>query len=90
MSNELTYMDCWHFVAPLIPVDTDYTMDIYVMVFNALKEAEKKRIAEKKKGRKLHMTRKRFIKLLMGKLLLSRNEANYIADIVRICDRREP
>jgi hypothetical protein len=32
------------------------------------------------------MTRKRFIKLLMGKLLLSRNEANYIADIVRICD----
>ena len=24
------------------------------------------------------MTRKRFIKLLMGKLLLSRNEANYI------------
>lgn len=35
------------------------------------------------------MTRKRFIKLLMGKLLLSRNEANYIADIVRICDWRE-
>lgn len=35
------------------------------------------------------MTRKRFIKLLMGKLLLSRNEANYIADvarILRICD----
>jgi hypothetical protein len=51
MSNELTYMDCWHFIAPLIPVNTDYTMDIYVMVFNALKEAEKKRIAEKKKGR---------------------------------------
>ena len=51
MSNELTYMDCWHFIAPLIPVDTDHTMDIYVM-FNALKEAEKKRIAEKKKGRK--------------------------------------
>ena len=52
MSNELTYMDCWHFIAPLIPVDTDYTMDIYIMVFNALKEAEKKRIAEKGKGRK--------------------------------------
>jgi len=34
------------------------------------------------------MTRKRFIKLPMGKLLLSWNEANYIADIVRICDRR--
>lgn len=51
MSNELTYMDCWHFIAPLIPVDTDYTMGIYVMVFGALKEAEKKRIAEKKKGK---------------------------------------
>lgn len=51
MSDKLTYMDCWHFIAPLIPVDTDYTMDIYVMVFGALKEAEKKRIAEKKKGR---------------------------------------
>lgn len=52
MSNELTYMDCWNFIAPLIPVSTDYTMDIYVMVFNALKEAEKKRIAEKRKKRK--------------------------------------
>lgn len=51
MSDKLTYMDCWHFIAPLIPVGTDYTMDIYIMVFNALKEAEKKRIAEKKKGR---------------------------------------
>lgn len=50
MSNEPTYMDCWHFIAPLIPVNTDYTMDIYVMVFNALKEAEKKRIAKKKGG----------------------------------------
>lgn len=52
MSDKLTYMDCWHFIAPLIPVNSDHTMDIYVMVFNALKEAEKKRIAEKKKGRK--------------------------------------
>lgn len=52
MNSELTYMDCWHFIAPLIPVNTDYTMDIYVMVFNALKEAEKKRIAEKRNKRK--------------------------------------
>lgn len=51
MNSELTYMDCWYFIAPLIPVNTDYTMDIYVMVFNALKEAEKKRIAEKRKKR---------------------------------------
>lgn len=52
MENNLTYMDCWHFIAPLIPVNTDNTMDIYVMVFGALNEAEKKRIAEKKEGRK--------------------------------------
>lgn len=52
MSNDITYMDCWHFVAPLIPVTEDGTMDIYVMVFNALKEAEKRRIAEKKRGAK--------------------------------------
>lgn len=45
--------------------------------------------AATEKGRMPRMTRKRFIKLLMGKLLLSRNEANYIADIVRICNRRE-
>ena len=52
MSSELTYMDCWHFVAPLITVSTDCTMDIYIMVFNALKEAEERRIAEKRKSRK--------------------------------------
>lgn len=44
-------MDCWHFIAPLIPVNTDYTMDIYIMVFNALKDAEKKRIAEKERAK---------------------------------------
>lgn len=30
------------------------------------------------------MKRKRFVKLLMGRLLLTRNEANYVADVVRI------
>lgn len=50
VNSELTYMDCWHFIAPLIPVNTDQTMDIYVMVFNALKEAEKRRVAKKKEG----------------------------------------
>ena len=40
---ELTYMDCWNFVAPLIPVTDDLTMEIYVMVFNALKKAEEQR-----------------------------------------------
>lgn len=56
MSNDITYTDCWNFIAPLIPVDTDFTMDIYVMVFNALKEAEKKRIAGKKKKEAPHET----------------------------------
>ena len=53
MNSELTYMDCWHFIAPLIPMNSDHTMDIYVMVFNALKEAEKERIAEKKKRKEV-------------------------------------
>ncbi len=35
------------------------------------------------------MTRKRFVKLLMGRLLLTRNEANYVADVVRIGDLLE-
>lgn len=51
MSNDITYMDCWHYVAPLLPVNTDFGQDVYVMIFNALKEAEKRRIAEKKNGR---------------------------------------
>ena len=29
------------------------------------------------------------VKLLMGKFLLTRNEANYVAEIVRISDRRK-
>lgn len=32
------------------------------------------------------MTRKRFIKLLMGRLMLTRNEANYVANVVRTWD----
>lgn len=49
MSNELTYMGCWYFIAPLIPVTTDFAQGVYVMVFRALKEAEEKRIAKKRK-----------------------------------------
>lgn len=46
---DLTYMDCWHYVAPLIPVGSDETSQkVYVMVFSALKEAEERR----KKGEK--------------------------------------
>ena len=40
--DEITYMDCWHFIAPLIPLKLDtISMDVYVMTFHALKEAEK-------------------------------------------------
>lgn len=40
---DLTYMDCWHFIAPLIPVGTETSQEIYVMVFQALKEADERR-----------------------------------------------
>lgn len=35
------------------------------------------------------MKRKRFIKLLMGRLGLTRNEANYVADVTRVTNDRE-
>lgn len=35
---DLTYMDCWHYIAPLIPITSDrMTTEIYVMVFQALR-----------------------------------------------------
>ena len=41
---ELTYMDCWNYVAPLILAKNGtLNMDIYVMVFQALKEADERR-----------------------------------------------
>jgi len=44
MMPDLTYMDCWHYIAPLIPITSDrMTTEIYVMVFQALKEAEERR-----------------------------------------------
>jgi hypothetical protein len=44
-----TYMDCWYFIAPLLPVSTDFERGVYVTVFRVLKEAEERRIAEKRK-----------------------------------------
>ena len=38
-----SYMDCWYFIAPLLPVNTDFERGVYIMVFRALKEAEGKR-----------------------------------------------
>ena len=44
-NGELRAMDCWHFVAPLLPVTEDkFTMDVYVKTFRAfqlLEEEEK-------------------------------------------------
>lgn len=40
---DLTYMDCWEYIAPLIPIKSgSIAIDIYVMVFQALKEADEK------------------------------------------------
>lgn len=44
MMPDLTYKDCWSYIAPLIPVKSEgIALDIYVMVFQALKEAEERR-----------------------------------------------
>lgn len=40
---DLTYMDCWHYIAPLIPMCNKTSQEVYVMVFQALKEAEERR-----------------------------------------------
>lgn len=40
---DLTYMDCWHYIAPLIPISSEMSQEIYVMVFQALKQAEGRR-----------------------------------------------
>ena len=47
--SELTYIDCWNFVAPLIPVTDDLARVISVMPFNALKKAEEQRKGEQHK-----------------------------------------
>lgn len=49
MKSDITFMDCWHFISPLIPVNSDFGQNVYCMVFRALKEAEEKRVAENKK-----------------------------------------
>ena len=40
---DLTYMDCWHYIAPLIPISSETSQQVYVMVFQAMKEAEDRR-----------------------------------------------
>lgn len=38
-----TYMDCWNFIMPLIPIDNETARQVYIMTFMALQEAEKRR-----------------------------------------------
>lgn len=52
MDSELTYMDCWYFISSRIPVNTDYGRTVYCMCYQAMKEAEKKRLTEKRKKRR--------------------------------------
>lgn len=40
---DLTYMDCWYYIAPLILGSSETSQKIYVMVFQALKEADERR-----------------------------------------------
>ena len=49
MENNLTYMDCWHFISYILPTNSKTNREIYCMVYHALKEAEERRIAEKRK-----------------------------------------
>lgn len=45
--DDITYMDCWLYIAPLIPIKADtYSKNVYVMTFRALKEAEERRVKE--------------------------------------------
>lgn len=44
--KEPSSMDCWHFIAPLIPATDAFSMDVYVKTFHAfqlLEEEEKKK-----------------------------------------------
>lgn len=38
--EKITYMDCWRFVAPLLPISTEEERERYLMVFYALKKAD--------------------------------------------------
>ena len=41
--DNITYKDCWSFIAPLIPITEDpITARIYVMTYKALADAEER------------------------------------------------
>ena len=48
MSNkEPSAMDCWHFIAPILPITDDFSQSVYVKTFHAFKLLEDE---EKKNG----------------------------------------
>ena len=45
-NKEPSAMDCWHFIAPILPITDDYSQSVYVKTFHAFKlleDEEKKR-----------------------------------------------
>lgn len=47
--EEISAMDCWHYIAPLIPVQSGtYSIDIYVKTFRAFQLLEKEEKEKKK------------------------------------------
>ena len=49
-NKEPSAMDCWHLIAPLIPVTDDFSQYVYVKTFQAFKLLEEE---EKKKDGKI-------------------------------------
>ena len=48
--DNITYMDCWSYIAPTIPITEDpISTQIYVMVFKALSDADEREKAEREK-----------------------------------------
>lgn len=49
--NEPDAMDCWHFIAPLIPITSDHqTAEIYVKTFHAFQLLEREEKEKQKNG----------------------------------------
>ena len=50
--DNITYMDCWSYIAPTIPITEDpISTRIYVMVFKALSDADEREKAERENER---------------------------------------
>lgn len=39
---DVTYKECWEFICPLLPINDEYQRAVYVMVFKALMDADKR------------------------------------------------